>query len=300
MNWITGMQAAINYIEEHITEDLDYNEIASHSFSSSYHFQRVFSILCGFTLGEYIRNRRLSLAGTELAAGDVKIIDIALKYGYESPDSFAKAFQRFHGILPSQAKSQQDSLNHFSRLVLEISMKGGNYMNYKIENKPETTLVGFKKRFSGSPATRWEQEEKFYHSTRTNQFILKGMANDSYMDFNVMNNFDDDGFDFYIAALINKEDTDNFEEVLGEDAKRFERVTIPAGLYFVCRTESCEWPAELVEPLRKQAIGVWIPENGYELDDRPEINIFYWFYKEGDEALNKSRYAEMWLPIIKK
>ena len=83
MNWITGMQDAINYIEEHITENLDYNEIAAHSFSSSYHFQRVFSILCGFTVGEYIRSRRLSLAGEELACGDVKIIDAALKYGYE-------------------------------------------------------------------------------------------------------------------------------------------------------------------------------------------------------------------------
>ena len=89
MNWIAGMQSAINYIEEHLTENLDYNEIAAHSFSSTYHFQRVFSILCGFTVGEYIRNRRLSLAGAELAAGDVKIIDTALKYGYESPDSFA-------------------------------------------------------------------------------------------------------------------------------------------------------------------------------------------------------------------
>lgn len=86
MDWVTGIQRAIDYIEEHLTEEIDYEAVAEQSFSSSFHFQRVFSILCGFTLGEYIRNRRLSKAGAELAREDVKVIDIALKYGYESPD----------------------------------------------------------------------------------------------------------------------------------------------------------------------------------------------------------------------
>ena len=83
-------------IEEHLTEEIDYGKVAAVGFSSSYHFQRVFSVLCGFTLGEYIRNRRLSLAAVELAQNKAKVIEVALKYGYESPDSFAKAFQKFH------------------------------------------------------------------------------------------------------------------------------------------------------------------------------------------------------------
>lgn len=106
MDWVTGLQNAIDYMEEHLLEELDYDAIAAKGFSSSYHFQRVFSILCGFTIGEYIRCRRLSLAGAELAAGECRVIDAALKYGYESPDSFAKAFQRFHGVLPSRAREQ--------------------------------------------------------------------------------------------------------------------------------------------------------------------------------------------------
>ena len=118
MNWIIGMQKAIDYIEEHLTETIDYETLAAQSFSSSYHFQRVFSILCGFTIGEYIRNRRLSLAGQELASSDAKVIDVALKYGYESPDGFARAFQRFHGILPSEARAKGGNLKSFSRLVL--------------------------------------------------------------------------------------------------------------------------------------------------------------------------------------
>ena len=90
MDWITGMQKAIDYIEENLTEDINYEKIAEKSYSSSYHFQRVFSILCGYTLGEYIRLRRLSLAGAELAGGKGKVIDVALKYGYDSPDSFSE------------------------------------------------------------------------------------------------------------------------------------------------------------------------------------------------------------------
>lgn len=117
MDWIIGLQKAIDYIENNLTDTIDYEKVAAQSYSSSYHFQRVFSILCGFTIGEYIRNRRLSLAGSELATSDAKVIDVALKYGYESPDSFAKAFQKFHGILPSQARNDGSKLKTFSRLV---------------------------------------------------------------------------------------------------------------------------------------------------------------------------------------
>ena len=99
MDWVTGIQESIDYIEDNLTDDIDYERVAALCYSSPYHFQRVFGILCGYTLGEYIRNRRLSLAGAELAATEAKVIDVALKYGYESPDSFTKAFQRFHGIL---------------------------------------------------------------------------------------------------------------------------------------------------------------------------------------------------------
>ena len=111
MDWITGIQRALDYIEAHIEDDLDYDRIARESLSSPFHFQRIFSILCGYTLGEYIRNRRLSIAGAKLAAGKEKVIDIALRYGYDSPDSFAKAFQKFHGITPSEARKSGAKLS---------------------------------------------------------------------------------------------------------------------------------------------------------------------------------------------
>jgi AraC family transcriptional regulator len=116
MDWITGLQRAIDYMENHMTDELDYAEIARQAYSSSFHFQRVFGILCGYTLGEYIRNRRLTLAGCELASSNNKVLDAALKYGYDSPESFGRAFARFHGISPSQAKADGANLKSFSRL----------------------------------------------------------------------------------------------------------------------------------------------------------------------------------------
>lgn len=104
MNWITGIGKAIGYIEENLTEDIDYGEAAKRAGSSVFHFQRVFGIICGYTLGDYIRMRRLSLAGQEIIASDKKIIDIAIKYGYDTPESFSRAFARFHGLSPTEAR----------------------------------------------------------------------------------------------------------------------------------------------------------------------------------------------------
>lgn len=135
MNYTQGLQNAIDYIEEHLTDDLDIEEIAAQSGLSAFYFQRFFNILCDYPLGEYIRNRRLTLAGNELSGTDEKVIDIALKYGYDTPESFSRAFSRFHGITPSQAKKNSSPLKSFSRLSVEIHLKGGNIMDYKIVKK---------------------------------------------------------------------------------------------------------------------------------------------------------------------
>ena len=133
MDWTTGLQRAIDYVEDHLAEPLDYAEIARQAYSSSFHFQRIFSILCGYTLGEYIRSRRLTLAGNDLLRTDSKVIDVALKYGYDSPESFSRAFARFHGVLPSRVKSGTIPLKSFSRLSVKLILEGGSLMDYRIE-----------------------------------------------------------------------------------------------------------------------------------------------------------------------
>ncbi len=126
MDWITGLQRALDYIEENLTGELDCETLGKISCSSAYHFQRVFSILCGCTVGEYIRNRRLAMAGAELASGRVKVIDAAVKYGYDSPDSFARAFVRFHGLTPSAARRPGAVIRSYSRFRLKFTLEGGN------------------------------------------------------------------------------------------------------------------------------------------------------------------------------
>ena len=116
---IEGIQNAITYMEENLTEDVSVKKIAEKAYVSEFHFQRVFSALCGFSVGEYIRNRRLALAAQELAASDVKVIDVAVKYGYDSPDSFARAFTKFHGITPSAAKEKGAKLRDFDYLIAD-------------------------------------------------------------------------------------------------------------------------------------------------------------------------------------
>ena len=141
MDWTQGLQNAIDYIEEHLTDELNFEIIATQSGFSSFYFQRIFNILCDCSLGEYIRKRRLTLAGNELTATNAKVIDIALKYGYDSPESFTRAFSKFHGITPSEAKKNNSILKSFSRLSVEINLKGGNIMNYKIVKKDSFKIL---------------------------------------------------------------------------------------------------------------------------------------------------------------
>ncbi len=299
MDWITGIGKAIDYIEDHLTEELDYEAIARESFSSSFHFQRVFSILCGYPLGEYIRNRRLTLAGADLACGTEKVIDIAAKYGYDSPDSFTRAFQKFHGITPTQARSG-GALKSFSRLSIQISLEGGSIMNYRLEEKPAMLLTGYKKRFTGDPNEKCLQDHNFACSSRLLQYILEGMSQEHEKTYTVTTNFGSDGYDFYYAYQLPHWALEDFDQDLGEMAAQFEHLEIPAGLYLVCETERCEFPTARVDDLRKKAVSQWLPSSDYVLREAPELGVIHWFWEEGNDAVNHSRWCEIWLPIQKK
>lgn len=301
MDWISAIQKAVDYIEDHITEKIDYEEVAAQGFSSVYHFQRVFSIVCGFTVGEYIRRRRLSLAGKELASGHEKILDVALKYGYESPDSFAKAFRKFHGILPSAARENGNNLKSFSRLVLKISMEGGTIMDYRIEEKDEMILTGFRSRFSGAPYgdKRKQQEEQLFISTRGKQWFLRGVSNNSDPHC-VITNITDEGYDFYYCHQLPKWERDNLlnHEVTGVDfieGMGLENILIPKSTYVVFETKDIKDPicgyTELLGR-RIEILTQWLPEAGLQLGKGPEMCIYHWMPKA-------ERNVQIWMPVEK-
>ena len=146
MNLLEKMNGALTYVEENLTGDIDFKKVAKLACCSEYHFKRMFSFLAGITLSEYIRRRRLSLAAFELNNSNTRIIDVAIKYGYSSPDSFTRAFQSFHGVTPSEARNNGQSLKTYSRVTFQLSIKGGSELNYRIVEKEAFRIVGIMKR----------------------------------------------------------------------------------------------------------------------------------------------------------
>ena len=169
MNWIQSLTKAIQYIESNLTNEITATEIANHVYASNAHFQRVFSLAAGITIGDYIRNRRLSLAGQDLLHPKNRIIDIAMLYQYDSQESFTKAFTRFHGITPYSARKQSHRLKYFRPLIINITIQGGfDKMNEKfksIEKLCEVLALG---KLTSEPAhIYWGYSHKVYAVTTT-------------------------------------------------------------------------------------------------------------------------------------
>lgn len=192
--WIEGFQGSIDFMETNLTEDLDIGVIAAKAALSPFYYQRIFGALCGITVGEYIRARRMTLAAQELSRSDVKVIDIAIKYGYDSPDSFAKAFQRFHGITPSEARQPGAPLRSFAPLHIKITMEGGTMLDYRIVEKAPFTIVGVKRRFNSD--TSYQEIPKFW-----DEWLAQGEKRSIMGTFGVCLDMDGKDFDYWIADL---------------------------------------------------------------------------------------------------
>lgn len=277
MDWIVGMQKAIDYIENHLTEKIDYDKVAAQSLSSSYHFQRVFSILCGFTIGEYIRNRRLSIAGSELATTDARVIDVALKYGYENPDSFAKAFKKFHGILPSQARNNGSMLKSYSHLVLNFSFEGGMTMNYRIEERETMVVTGCSKRFLGNPSDRYNQQHDFMVSAdvRFIRFAMQGMSSDCSKEYAVISNINENDYDFTIGTVIPNYFNEHLSKIIGDsNTGKLNVIKIPANKYLIIETERSALSIQDHLDIRKQVIAEWFKDSQWQLRMNQKLQSF--------------------------
>lgn len=267
-----GIQAAIDYIEENLTGEIDVHDVAARAYVSAFHFQRIFSSLCGVPLGEYIRRRRLTLAAQELTQG-MKVIDAAVKYGYDSPDSFARAFKRFHGVLPSQVHLPGTLLQSFSPMKIDMNQEGGTMLEYKIVEKAPFTVVGYKKQFNNE--TSYQEIPKWWNEVLANQPAVMGM-------FGVC--IDDDGklFDYMIADLYQP------WQAVPEGCVTH---AIPGGTWavFPCTlgtlqsTNTKMW-RDWLPGCREYKLG-----GGYNLE----------FYYELNEADPPSSPVELWLPVQK-
>ena len=244
MDWINGMKRLLSYIEEHLTDgELSVETAARHAAYSPFYLQRIFYGLTDMPLSEYIRSRRMSLAGQELRAKGARVIDVALKYGYETPESFQKAFRRFHGIPPSAAKWPQAKLRFMSPLQINVTLKGGNMMDYQIEKKDAMTVMGFERRFSYE--NPFQTVPKFWEAFFKNGWIkrinpLLGCC------------FDDGKEDF--AYLIG-----DFCEKDAPVPDGMVKREIPAHTWAMFHTEGTE--SRDIQALNRQIFSEWLPQN---------------------------------------
>lgn len=273
--WIDGFQRSIEYIEQNLSETLDIEDIAAKAALSPFYYQRIFGALCGMTVGEYIRARRMTLAAQELAHSDEKVIDVAFRYGYDSPDSFAKAFQRFHGITPSQARETGATLRSFAPLHIKITMEGGNMLDYRIVEKAPFTLVGIKKRFSAE--TSYSKVPKFWEEWKSDMKGLKGM-------FGFCSAMDGKNFDYWIADLYLPWDD------IPEGCSVYQ---VPAGLWaqFVCKGQL----PDSLQKVNTQIWSEWLPSlKGYTLAGNYSLEVYMPPAEDPDDTV-----SYIWVPLKK-
>ena len=285
MEWLDRMNLAIGYIEDNLADEIDPGQAAKIACCSVFHFQRMFSYMANVSLAEYIRRRRMTLAAFELQNSDIKIIDLALKYGYESPTSFTRAFHTVHGIAPSCAREKGVNLVAQPRMTFFISIKGDVQMNYKIEEKGAFRVVGAKEHMELALEESFVRVPQFWGET-----IQSGMFSDicklsNQEPFGVlgistcMNGKD---FDYYIACATDKPTPHNMHEY-----------RVPAATWAIFE---CTGPMPTaIQELQKRIITEWLPTSGYEYADAPDIEV----YPAGDTT-SPGYKCEVWLPIVKK
>ena len=274
LGWIEGFQNSIDFMEENLANEMDIEEIASKAALSPFYYQRIFGALCGMTVGEYIRVRRMTLAAQELSRDNVRVIDVAVKYGYDSPDSFTKAFQKFHGITPSQAREPGAPLRSFAPLHIKITMEGGTMMEYRIVEKAPFTIVGVKRQFNSD--TSYQEIPKFW-----DEWLAQGEKRSIMGTFGVCLDMQGKSFDYWIADLYFP-----WEEI----PEGCETRVIPGSTWaqFPCSIKT-------LQETNTKIWSEWLPAlHGYALAGDYDIEV-YLPPQEGSEDMS----VYIWVPLKK-
>lgn len=281
MEWVERLNQSISYIEEHLTDEIDYEQLAKIACCSAYHYQRMFAYMAGVTLAEYIRRRKMSLAAVDLQGGDMKIVDLAEKYGYLSPTAFNRAFQGVHGIAPSSVRGEGVPVKSFPAITFKISVKGVEEMNYRIETKEAFRIVGV------SAPLHKEIEKNFmivpdlWQKASTNGTIQKLAAMMDAQPRGLLG----------VSACGNQEDWKYFIAVSSTKEKgEFEEYTIPASTWAVFPGSGTN---QSIQALEQRIVTEWLPTSGYEYADAPDMEVYL------NPDPQNAQY-EVWIPVAKK
>jgi len=273
---------AISYIEKQLIGEIDIDKAGKIAGCSGYHFSKIFLYLTDMTLKTYIRNRKMTLACYDLQKPDIKIIDVALKYGYDSPTAFNRAFKKVHGVAPSKVKNKRATLNYHEPITLNIEIKGNRNFTYSIEEKEAIRIVGIKEKYTVDLEENFNKVPiQWFKATVTGKIkkILSLNEEEEKTLLGVSVFDDEDMFNYYIATKSHKETPKNFDEyvILKNEYAIFQCVgAIPKAL----------------QQLQKNIITDWLPASGYEYANAPDIEVYY----EGNRNNDDYR-CEVWLPI---
>lgn len=286
MDFIREISKAIDFIEINLKKDITYKDVAEHIYVSCYHFHRIFSMVTGMAPKEYIRNRRLSEAGKKLLVSDEKVIDIALEYGYKGPESFAKAFKRFHGVSPKAAKKAGASLRLFNRLVIKIVMEGGNVMDYRIEEKEAFKVLAKVRKFKNSIINQEGNTDipDFWSESKEKgvfKILQKDKSNDRIYGLCAPLSKESDEFAYGIGA----------EYANGEVPEGYEVWEVKPKLWavFKCIGENPECIGETWDKIFKE----FLPSSDYIMEDDVDYELY-------TDDFEKECFCEVWIPVRRK
>ena len=278
MDWIRTINNAIEYMEKHLTDEITLADTARYANLSAFHFQRAFSLLTGMSPAEYLRKRRLSQAGADLLSGDVKVTDAAMEYCYESPESFAKAFARFHGVSPMQVK-KGSPIQFMNRFTVRITIEGGCIMEYNIEKWEAMDLLMHAKEFHAE--TSESEIPKFWDEYYASEEYRKIPG---YLGLCAQQKTDGDTFRYGIGCKAS--DAESIPE-------GFEIIHIPEYTWAVFK---CVGPVpKAIQAMWERIYKEWLPVSEYELI--PDYDIEN--YLPGDSS-SPDYISEICIPVRKK
>lgn len=284
MDWLNTIPTSIQYIENHLYEDINVESIAKSLNISPFYFQKGFLMLCGYSVSEYIRNRRLTMAGADLLTTELSVTNIAMKYHYDTPDSFSRAFSRFHGASPTEVRKGEKSLKSFAPLKLRWSVEGGLLLDYKIVKKDAITLIGASKVFPYD-VNGWDINN-FWQSF-ANSDDGKYISKDYGFNWDISSHNKKLEFEYWVAEEYDP--TKYYPDY-------FKKKTIPSlnWIVFPCVGPS---PYALID-VYQRIFSEWIPEfREYELEGSC-------FIEKYDDPNNYPKgygdpqyYVEIWFPL---
>ena len=281
MDWVDRLNRTINYIEENLTGEIRLDEIGRIACCSVYHYQRMFAYMTDVPLSEYIRKRKMSRAAFDLSVGGGKVVDVALRYGYDSPTAFNRAFRSVHGVAPSEVRKHGGSLKAYPPIRFKITVKGEHEMEYRIETRDAFRIVGVSTPIANVMEENVKVLPGFWQRAATNGTIerlcalmngpVKGLLGVSSCN-------EGTAWKYYIAVTSDR------------SAEGLEAFEVPAATWAIFPGKGSE--TQIVD-LEKRIVTEWLPTSGYEYANAPDIELYI------DPDPTTGRY-EIWIPVMKK